>query len=59
MVLIGGIGGLAEVATVILMVMAWDKAYTIKEDSATTASDLALATTVSGEIKMDMIVGTL
>jgi len=29
MVLLGGIGGLVELGTGILMLMAWDKAYTI------------------------------
>lgn len=41
------------------MLLAWDKAYTIKEDTATNANDLALAIAVSDAVKMDMIEGTL
>ena len=59
MLLLEGIGGLVGLVTTVMMLYGYDKAYTVTEDSSSSASDLLNAASVMTAIKDDMIEGTL
>ena len=53
------VGGFVTLATSIAMLIGFDSAYTIANDSSNSASDITNAATVQAAIKDDMMMGTL
>ena len=58
-ILVGGIGGLVNLAAAVLAFMAYDKAYTVKEDSTESATNITYATSIMGYVKDEMMWSSL